>query len=65
LCLAQDPGRLEGIRTALARQKIVSPLFDTDRFRRHLEAAFIAMVERQRDGRPPATFRVPPMARSA
>jgi protein O-GlcNAc transferase len=64
LRLAQDPGRLEGIRAALARQKTSSPLFDTDRFRRHLEAAFIAMVERQRDGLPPATFRVPPMARS-
>jgi protein O-GlcNAc transferase len=63
--LAQDPGRLEGIRAALARQKTVSPLFDTDRFCRHLEAAFIAMVERQRGGLPPATFRVPPMARSS
>jgi predicted O-linked N-acetylglucosamine transferase (SPINDLY family) len=64
LHLAQDPGRLEGIRTALARQKTLSPLFDTDRFRRHLEAAFIAMVERQRGGLPPATFHVPPIARS-
>lgn len=65
LQLAQDPGRLEGTRTALAQQKTVSPLFDTDRFRRHLEAAFIAMVQRRRGGLPPATFRVPPMARSS
>jgi predicted O-linked N-acetylglucosamine transferase (SPINDLY family) len=62
LRLAQDRGRLEETRTALAQQKIAGPVFDTDRFRRHLEAAFIAMVERHRDGLPPATFRVPRLA---
>ena len=64
LQLAMDRGRLEGVRAALARQRAVSPLFDTDRFRRHLEATFIAMVERHRGGLPPATFRVPPLPRS-
>ncbi len=64
LQLALDPRRLEGTRTALVQQKTVSPLFDTDRFRRHLEAAFIAMVDRRRIGLPPATFRVPPIAQS-
>ena len=64
LHLARDRGLFEGTRAALARQKTSSPLFDTDRFRRHLESAFIAMVERHRDGLPPATFRVPAQARS-
>jgi predicted O-linked N-acetylglucosamine transferase (SPINDLY family) len=64
LNLAQNPGRLEGIRAALAGQKTASPLFNADRFCRHLEAAFITMVKRARDGLRPATFRVPPVARS-
>jgi predicted O-linked N-acetylglucosamine transferase (SPINDLY family) len=64
LQLAMDRGRLDGVRAALARQKSSSPLFDTDRFRGHLEAAFSAMVERHRGGLPPATFRVPPLPRS-
>jgi predicted O-linked N-acetylglucosamine transferase (SPINDLY family) len=65
LSLAQNAGRLEGVRATLARQKTASALFDTDRFRRHLEAAFTAMVDRRRGGLPPATFRVPPVARSS
>ncbi|MGA2399420.1 MAG: tetratricopeptide repeat protein [Steroidobacteraceae bacterium] len=65
LQLAQDRGRLESTRAALAQRKTVSPLFDTDRFRRHLEAAFIAMVERRRGGLPPASLRVAPIARSS
>jgi predicted O-linked N-acetylglucosamine transferase (SPINDLY family) len=64
LRLAQDPARLEDLRATLARQKTESPLFDTERFCRHLETAFTAMVERHRDGLPPATFHVPAMARS-
>ncbi len=58
LQLAQDAGRLRRQRSALDRQKMASSVFDTARFCRHLEAAFTIMVERQRSGLPPATFRV-------
>jgi len=59
LRLAQDPRQLEAVRSALAQQKTLSPLFNTGRFCRHLESAFIAIVQRRRDGLPPETFRVP------
>jgi protein O-GlcNAc transferase len=62
LHLAQTPGRLAQVRATLERNKASSPLFDTDRFRRHLEAAYAIMVERHRHGLSPATFRVPALA---
>ena len=65
LQLARTPGRLTDARATLARNKHSFPLFDTDRFRRHLEAAFTIMVERHLQGLEPATFRVPALAPSA
>ena len=38
------------------------PLFDTDRFRRHIEAAYTEMWERAQRGLPPAGFAVEPVA---
>ncbi len=38
------------------------PLFDTDRFRRHFEAAFATMFERYQRGEPPMSFAVQPLA---
>jgi predicted O-linked N-acetylglucosamine transferase (SPINDLY family) len=58
LQLARTPGRLADLRTTLARNRGCTALFDTDKFRRHLEAAYASMVERYRQGRGPATFRV-------
>lgn len=60
LALARDPGRLAALRTRLAQQRTSSPLFGTDRFRRHLEAAYVTLRERQRRGEPPAAFSVVP-----
>jgi protein O-GlcNAc transferase len=37
-------------------------LFDTDRFRRHLEAAYIEMWERSCRGDPPKAFDVVPVS---
>jgi hypothetical protein len=37
---------------------LVCPLFDTDRFIRHLEAAYATMMERQRAGLPPDHIRI-------
>jgi len=61
--LARDPSQLASARAALARNRSSSPLFRTDRFRLHLEAAFTTMVTRHRQGLPPATFKVPPCTR--
>jgi predicted O-linked N-acetylglucosamine transferase (SPINDLY family) len=59
LQLAQTPDRLADARAALARNRNSSPLFDTDRFRRHLEAAYTAMIERHQSGLAPATLAIP------
>ncbi|HTS21166.1 MAG TPA: tetratricopeptide repeat protein [Casimicrobiaceae bacterium] len=58
LALARDPDRLRELRQALARNRTTTPLFDTDRFRRHIEAAYTAMWERHQRGEPPASFAV-------
>jgi protein O-GlcNAc transferase len=60
--LARDERLLERTRSALAPCRRSHTPFDTDRFRRHLEQAYLAMVERQRRGLPPETFRVLPLS---
>jgi predicted O-linked N-acetylglucosamine transferase (SPINDLY family) len=59
--LARTPGELIGIRARLARNRTACPLFDTERFRRHIESAYITMWERCQCGEPPASFAVSPM----
>ena len=56
--LARDGDLLAGIKAKLLRNRATHPLFDTDRFRRHIEAAYIAMWERAQRGSPPASFAV-------
>lgn len=56
--LARDPQALRAIRAELNANRAMFPLFDTACFTRHLEAAFAAMRERQRRGRPPESFSV-------
>jgi predicted O-linked N-acetylglucosamine transferase (SPINDLY family) len=58
LKLARDPGVLTGVRSKLARNRETEPLFDTARFTRNLEAAFIAMWERHQRGEPPAHLKI-------
>jgi predicted O-linked N-acetylglucosamine transferase (SPINDLY family) len=53
IALARDPDRLCRIREKLAAQRLTAPLFDTPRYVQHLEAAYVAMVERHRAGLPP------------
>ena len=57
---ATTPARLAAVRETLARHRDTFPLFDTDRFRGHIEAAYATMWERHRRGLPPAAFAVPP-----
>ena len=56
--LARNPSRLGGIRERLAQNRRTSALFDTARYCRHLEAAYVQMWERQRAGLSPASFAV-------
>jgi predicted O-linked N-acetylglucosamine transferase (SPINDLY family) len=62
LGLAQDPARLAGVKAKLAAELPRCALYDTDRFRRHLEAAYVTMWERQQRGEPPAAFAVTPLS---
>lgn len=57
--LAADPARLRALRQSLELLRVVHPLFDTDRYRRTLEAAYRCMWERQTAGLPPCSFVVP------
>ncbi len=59
LHLATHPQELAALRSKLEAQRTIAPLFDTDRFRRHLESAFRTMHGRSRQGLPPAAFDVP------
>ena len=54
LKLARQPELLANVRAKLARNRTTEPLFDTRRFTRNLEAAYIAMWERHQRGEPPA-----------
>jgi len=59
LALAQDPQRLAAIKAKLVANRDSAPLFDTARFTRGLESAYISMIERQRANLPPENFAVP------
>jgi predicted O-linked N-acetylglucosamine transferase (SPINDLY family) len=61
LTLARDPAALATIRAKLASNRGCAPLFDTDRFRRHIEQAYVTMWERHERGEPPASFAVEPV----
>ena len=58
LRLATTPGMLAEIRSRLARHRTTHPLFNTDRFRRHIECAYVEMWERYERGEPPQAFAV-------
>jgi predicted O-linked N-acetylglucosamine transferase (SPINDLY family) len=59
LRLCTNPIQLAHVRTRLARNRASWPLFDTDRFRKHLESAYLTMWQRHEQGEPPASFAVP------
>jgi predicted O-linked N-acetylglucosamine transferase (SPINDLY family) len=58
LRLASERGLLAPLRTRLAASRATCPLFDTDRFRRHIESAYQTMWKRHQRGEPPASFAV-------
>jgi predicted O-linked N-acetylglucosamine transferase (SPINDLY family) len=59
LRLATEPGRLREVRDRLERNRTAAPLFDTGRFRRHIEAAYTTMCDIHQRGERPRTFAVP------
>jgi predicted O-linked N-acetylglucosamine transferase (SPINDLY family) len=58
LRLAREPTRLRGLRDRLAQNRTTHPLFDTDRFRRHIESAYRQMWEIAERGEAPRHFAV-------
>ena len=61
LRLASDESALVAIKARLAENRATFPLFDTDRYRRHIESAFETMWRRHRRGEGPASFAVEPI----
>jgi len=61
LKLATTPSLLRSIRARLKQNRDIKPLFDSVRFTRHIEAAYVTMYERQQRGEKPAAFDVPPI----
>ena len=45
LSLARDPARLKDIRDTLTENLPTAALFDADRFRRNIEAAYVGMMD--------------------
>ena len=54
--LARNPTELAGLRERLRAARADKPFFDTDRFVRNLESAFIEMYARHRRGERPSTL---------
>jgi len=60
LRLATEPLLLYGFKDRLKQNRLTYPLFDTDRCRRHIEAAYITMWEIWQRGENPRSFTVEP-----
>ena len=58
LRLGLDPDLIAGYRNRLARNQLSHPLFDSDRFREHMEAAYQYMWQLWQHGKRPRSFEV-------
>jgi predicted O-linked N-acetylglucosamine transferase (SPINDLY family) len=56
--LACDPDRLASIKTKLEKSRDTAALFDTARYTRNLQSAFVTMWERHQRGAPAESFTV-------
>jgi len=59
LALSADPARLAALRQRLQNTRLQVPLFDTERFTRHIERAYDMAWERFERGLPPDHITVP------
>ena len=57
--LATHPDRLKEIKQKLAKNRLTTPLFDTELFTKHIQTAYIAMYERYHAGLAPCDIYVP------
>jgi predicted O-linked N-acetylglucosamine transferase (SPINDLY family) len=57
--LADHPDRLKEIKQKLDKNRLTTPLFDTELFTKHIERAYVAMCERYHAGLPPCDILVP------
>ena len=60
LRLVRDPALLGSLRNTLKQNAPKSPLFNADRFRRHIETAYSEMWQRRQQGESPQSFAVQP-----
>ncbi len=58
--LATHPERLAVIKRTLADNRLTTPLFDTSLFTKHIESAYVRMMERERAGALPEHIYVEP-----
>jgi predicted O-linked N-acetylglucosamine transferase (SPINDLY family) len=61
LKLAGDRRLLGALRARLEQNKRSAPLFDADRFRRHIESAYVTMWDTRQRGEKPKAFSVLPI----
>lgn len=59
VALYNDRDRLQNYRKHIIDQRFMSPLFDSERFTRHIEKAYEMMAERAKAGLEPAKLDVP------
>lgn len=60
IALANQPERLQMLRRKLSDQRVVTPLFDTERFAQHIEQAFELVHARRLSGQPAEHLRIAP-----
>jgi predicted O-linked N-acetylglucosamine transferase (SPINDLY family) len=60
LRVAAEPALLAELRERLRQNRLSHALFDTRRYRQHIEAAYVHMWERWQRGENPASFAVKP-----
>jgi len=56
IALARDPERLAFLRQRIGDNRLAMPLFDSERFTRHLERAYDEMAAKSRQAMPPDHF---------
>ncbi|KQS91103.1 MULTISPECIES: hypothetical protein [unclassified Rhizobium] len=56
--LAENPAEVTRLKQVIGQQRLTAPLFDAERFCRHLESAYETMVERAKAKLPPEHFDV-------
>jgi predicted O-linked N-acetylglucosamine transferase (SPINDLY family) len=58
LRIAREPAFLKQLQERLRRNRASHPLFDTDRYRRNLESAYLRMWQTWQEGGSPESFAV-------